>query len=50
MENPKIITVFHLEDFHFGPIRFLKKMALKLKIVIYSLEKASNMKKTTVIF
>ena len=29
MENPKIITVFNLENLHFGPKWFLKKTALK---------------------
>jgi hypothetical protein len=29
MENLKIITVYHLEDLHFGPKWFLKKTALK---------------------
>jgi hypothetical protein len=35
MENPKIITVFHLENLHFGPKWFLKKTALKTKSLYY---------------
>jgi hypothetical protein len=34
MENPKKITVFRQENFHFGPIRFLQKMALKANNII----------------
>jgi hypothetical protein len=30
MENPIKITVLHLGNFYFGPIRFLQKMALKV--------------------